>query len=51
MDDHSQCGLHPGYILGAGPDSVVNMLEKRPVEAVRVNAIDGYGFTVVTSRG
>ena len=40
-----------GYMLGAQLDSVVNMLEKRRVAAVRLDAIDGYDPTAVTSLG
>jgi hypothetical protein len=40
-----------GYMLGADLDSVINMLEKRRVEAVRLDAIDGYDPTAVTSLG
>ena len=39
------------YMLGAELDSVINMLEKRRVEAVRLDAIDGYDPTAVTSLG
>ena len=39
------------YMLGAELGSVINMLEKRRIEAVRLDAIDGYDPTAVTSLG
>ena len=38
-----------GYMLGAELDSVINMLEKRRLAAVRLDAIDGYDPTALTT--
>lgn len=39
----------PGFMLGAELDSVIKMLEKRRLAAVRLDAVEGYEPTVVTS--
>ncbi|MCJ2163149.1 MULTISPECIES: hypothetical protein [unclassified Pseudodesulfovibrio] len=41
----------PGFMLGADPDSVVQLLEKRRLAAVRLEAIGGYDPTAVTTVG
>lgn len=40
-----------GYMLGAELDSVINMLEKRRLAAVRMEAVDGYNPTEATAVG
>ena len=41
----------PGYLLGADPESVVQMLEKRRLAAVRLEAIGDYDPTALTTVG
>ncbi len=40
-----------GFMLGANPESVIQMLEKRRLAAIRLDAVDEYDPTVVTSVG
>ncbi|BDQ35663.1 hypothetical protein SYK_00230 [Pseudodesulfovibrio nedwellii] len=39
----------PGFMLGANPESVVQMLEKRRLAAIRLEAIGDYNPTALTS--
>jgi len=41
----------PGFLLGADPESVMQMLEKRRIAAVRLDAIGEYNPTALTSLG
>lgn len=41
----------PGYLLGADPESVMQMLEKRRIAAVRLDAVGEYNPTALTSLG
>ncbi|EGB13242.1 hypothetical protein DND132_0024 [Pseudodesulfovibrio mercurii] len=41
----------PGYLLGADPESVMQMLEKRRVSAVRLDAIGDYDPMALTTMG
>jgi hypothetical protein len=50
LDFGNSISIH-GFMLGANPDAVMQMLEKRRLAAVRLEAIGEYNPQAVTTAG